>query len=183
LPILLLLAIVTGPVLHLFGNGFESGSAALRILLIGQAVNVATGSVGFILIMVGRTGWDLAMYAASFVLDLAVAFALVPHLGAEGAATAQAVTLVASNAARLYLVWRFLRIQPFDRNYLRLAMPAGLGGLAMLGTHMLLRHSAWSVDLVVSGAVGTLVYLAALVVFGLAQAERVALKRILGNVG
>jgi O-antigen/teichoic acid export membrane protein len=183
LPILLLLAIVTGPVLHLFGSGFESGTAALRILLIGQAVNVATGSVGFILIMVGRTGWDLAMYAASFILDLAVAFALVPHLGAEGAATAQAVTLVASNAARLYLVWRFIRIQPFDRNYLRLAIPAGLGGLAMLGTHLLLRHSAWSVDLVVSGAVGGLIYLAALVSFGLAQPERVALKRILGNVG
>jgi O-antigen/teichoic acid export membrane protein len=107
----------------------------------------------------------------------------VPHLGAEGAATAQAITLVASNAARLYLVWRFLRIQPFDRNYLRLAIPAGLGGLAMLGAHMLLRHSAWPVDLVVSGVVGALVYLAALVSFGLARAERVALKRVLGKVG
>src|SRR2546426_4124800 len=74
IPILLLLAIVPGPVLRVFGGGFQSGSTALRILLIGQAVNVATGSVGFILIMVGRTGWDLLVYAGSFLLDLVMAF-------------------------------------------------------------------------------------------------------------
>jgi len=177
LPILLLLAIVSGPVLRLFGGGFESGTAALRILLIGQFVNVLTGSVGFILIMAGRTGWDLAVYAASFALDLVVAFALVPHLGAEGAAIAQAVTLAASNSARLYLVWRFVRIQPFDEHYLRLALPAALGGLAMMAIHLALRHNAWPMDLVVSGGVGTLVYAAALLTLGLAPGERGALAR------
>jgi O-antigen/teichoic acid export membrane protein len=182
LPILLFLIIVPGPVLRLFGGEFESGTAALRILLIGQAVNVATGSVGFILIMVGRTGWDLTVYAASFALDLVVAFALVPHLGAEGAAVAQAVTLVASNGARLYLVWRFIGIQPFDRHYTRLAIPVILGGLAMLGVHVLLRHGAWPVDLVVSGGVGTVVYAAALTSLGLTPAERVALRRVVRNV-
>jgi hypothetical protein len=55
--------------------------------------------------------------------------------------------------------------------------------LAMFGTHVLLRHSAWSLDLVVSAVVGALVYLAALMSFGLARAERAALKRVLGNVG
>jgi O-antigen/teichoic acid export membrane protein len=182
MPILLLLLVVPGPVLRLFGGEFESGTAALRILLVGQAVNVATGSVGFILIMVGRTGWDLAVYAASFALDLVVAFTLVPHLGAEGAATAQAVTLVASNAARLYLVWRFVHIQPFSRHYAKLAIPAVLGGLAMLGMHLPLRHAGWPVDLVLSGGVGTLVYVAALVSFGLAPAERGTLRRVLAGI-
>jgi len=178
LPILLVLLILPGPVLSLFGSGFESGTAALRILVIGQAVNMATGSVGFILIMVGRTGWDLVVYGASFVLDLAVAFVLVPHLGAEGAAVAQAVTLVASNTARLYLVWRFVRIQPFNRHYVRLVLPAALGGLAMLGAHVLLRDGAWPLDLAVSGGVGTVVYAATLIALGLAPAERGALARL-----
>jgi O-antigen/teichoic acid export membrane protein len=182
MPILLLLLIVPGPVLHLFGGEFQSGTAALRILLIGQTVNVATGSVGFILIMVGRTGWDLAVYAGSFALDLIVAFALVPHFGAEGAATAQAVTLVASNAVRLGLVWRFVHIQPFDRQYARLGIPALLGGLAMLGTHLLLRDASWPADLLVSGAVGTLVYAAALIGFGLAASERETLRRVAGGI-
>jgi O-antigen/teichoic acid export membrane protein len=182
MPILLLLLIIPGPILHLFGDDFGSGTAALRILLIGQAVNVATGSVGFILIMVGRTGWDLTVYAGSFLLDLAVAFSLVPHVGAEGAAVAQAVTLVVSNVARLYLVWRFVRIQPFDRHYARLGIPAILGGLAMLGAHLLLDQAAWPLDLVVSGGVGSFVYATALLGVGLAPAERAALKRILGGV-
>jgi O-antigen/teichoic acid export membrane protein len=182
MPILLLLLVVPGPVLRVFGGEFESGTAALRILLLGQAVNVATGSVGFILIMVGRTGWDLAVYAASFALDLVVAFALVPHLGAEGAATAQAVTLIFSNAIRLYLVWRFVHIQPFNRDYAKLAIPAILGGSAMLGTHLLLRHAGWPVDLVLSGVVGTLVYAAALLSLGLAPAERGTLRRALRGV-
>src|SRR5205823_11286814 len=109
-----------GPVLKIFGGRFESGTTPLRILLIGQAVNVAVGSVGFILIMVGRTGWDLVVYAASFLVDLGVAFLLAPRLGAEGAAIAQAVTMVVSNAGRLYLVWRFVQMHAFTLRYVGL---------------------------------------------------------------
>lgn len=180
LPILLLLLIAPGPVLMVFGGKFAAGSGVLRILLIGQSVNVATGSVGFILIMVGRTGWDLAVYAASFLLDLAVAFLLAPHLGIEGAAVAQAVTLSASNGARLYLVWRFVHIQPFNRHYLRLAVPAAAGGAAMAAVHLALSRSGWPVDLSASALVGGLTYAVVLVVAGLTPAERSALARVAG---
>jgi O-antigen/teichoic acid export membrane protein len=179
MPLLLLLLVVPGPVLQVFGGKFSSGTTALRILLIGQTVNVAVGSVGFILIMVGRTGWDLAVYMGSFALDLAVAFGLAPRLGAEGAATAQAVTLAVSNAARLYLVWRFVRIQPFSRLYFRLIVPAASGGAVMLGAHLVLRQLSWPVDLVGSGSIGTFVYVTVLLLFGLAPVERGALIGIL----
>ena len=129
--------------------------------------------------MVGRTGWDLAVYLGSFALDLAVAFGLAPRLGAEGAATAQAITLVVSNAARLYLVWRFVHIQPFSRQYFRLIIPAATGGAAMLGVHLAVRQLAWPVDLVASGSIGTFVYVTVLLMFGLAPVERGALIRIL----
>jgi O-antigen/teichoic acid export membrane protein len=178
LPLLLLLMIVPGPVLMIFGAKFDTAVTPLRILLIGQIVNVAVGSVGFILIMVGRTGWDLAVYASSFALDLAVAFWLAPGLGAKGAAVAQAVTLVVANAARLYLVWRLVHIQPFNRYYARLAIPAAAGGAAMLGMHLLLRRGAWPVDLVVTGLVGTLAYAVALLGAGLTPTERTAVARI-----
>ena len=66
--------VVPGPCCAMFGGRVrQRGRRALRILLIGQIVNVAVGSVGFILIMVGRTGWDLIVYAGSFLLDLTVA--------------------------------------------------------------------------------------------------------------
>jgi O-antigen/teichoic acid export membrane protein len=180
LPLLLLLIVVPGPVLLIFGAKFDTAVTPLRILLIGQIVNVAVGSVGFILIMVGRTGWDLVVYAGSFVVDLAVAFGLAPSLGARGAAIAQAVTLVVSNAARLYLVWRFVHIQPFNRHYARLAIPAAAGGAVMMGVHLLLRKGGWPVDLVVTGLTGAVAYAVVLVAAGLTPTERAAVGRVLG---
>jgi O-antigen/teichoic acid export membrane protein len=177
IPILLLLAIVPGPVLLLFGGRFDQGTTALRILLIGQAVNVAVGSVGFILIMVGRTGWDLAVYAASFVLDIALAFVLAPRFGAEGAAVAQAATLALSNAVRLYLVWRFVHIQPFDRHYARLAIPAVAAALVMIVLQVALPDVAWPVELVTGGLAGVVVYAVALFTVGLSSGERQAISK------
>ena len=181
LPILLTLSIVPGAVLRIFGGSFATGTTALRILLIGQSVNVATGSVGYILLMVGRTGWDLLVYAGSFALDLGVAFLLAPHLHAAGAAIAQALTLSVSNGVRLFLVWRFVRIQPFDRHYARLAIPAIAGGAVMLGTHLALRHAAWPVDLVASAIAGGIVYVVVLLAAGLTPTERVTVKRVVGR--
>jgi len=182
IPILLLLLIVPGPMLRLFGGEFQSGTTPLRILLIGQSVNVATGSVGFILIMVGRTGWDLAVYAASFLLDLAVAFLLVPHLHAEGAAIAQAVTLIVSNGARLYLVWRFVHIQPFNRHYFRLAIPAAVGAGVMIAIHLLLGHAAWPLDLIATGLAGAVAYGGVLLAVGLTAIERATIRNLAGRL-
>ena len=180
IPILLLLVIVPGPVLKVFGAGFQSGTLPLRILLVGQAVNVATGSVGFILIMVGRTGWDLAVYLGSFLFDLVVAILLVPHLRADGAAIAQATTLILSNGARLWLVWRFVHIQPFNRHYFRLAVPAAITGAVMAAAHFALHHKAWSLDLVGTAILGSLVYVGALLLTGLTPTERSAIRRFSG---
>ena len=181
IPLLLLLLILPGPVLLLFGSKFDTGTTALRILVVGQLVNVAVGSVGFILIMVGRTGWDLAVYAASFVLDLGMAFALagVAHLGTDGAAIAQAVTMTFSNAARLYLVWRFVGIQPFTRHYARLAIPAAAGGAVMLAVHYFLAGQGWGLDLVACGLAGTLAYVVVLVAAALTPAEKAAARSLI----
>jgi len=172
IPLLLLLLIAPGPVLQVFGSKFRTGTGAVRILLIGQTVNVAVGSVGFILIMVGRTGWDLVVYALSFLVDLGVAFALSPHLGARGAAIAQATTMVVSNVGRLYLVWRFVHIQPFSRYYARLAVPAAGCALTMVAVHAVTSGRAWPVDLVATGLAGTLVYVAVLGAVALTPTER-----------
>lgn len=183
LPILLVLAILPGAVLRLYGGQFGGGTLQLRILLIGQIVNVGVGSVGFILIMVGRTGWDLVVYTLSFALDLVVAFALRGPLGTTGAAIAQAATLVTANVLRLWLVWRFVHIQPFNRHYVRLAIPAAAGGAVMLLVHLAARTAPWWGDLLASAAAGGLAYLAVLLAAGLAPAERAAIGRVLGRRG
>ena len=60
IPVLLVLGILPEETLRIFGPEFTSGADALRILIVGMIVPVMVGTVGFILIMAGRTGWDLA---------------------------------------------------------------------------------------------------------------------------
>ena len=182
LPIFIVLVVTPGSALRLFGAGFEAGQVALLILLLGQLVNVATGAVGFVLIMVGRTGWDLVVYAGSVALDIGVAVALIPVLGMEGAAVAGAVTMAVSKFARLGLVWRFVRIQPFDRDYLRLAVPAAIAGAIGWGVHVLAGGASWPIDLAVTGTAVTAAYLAALYLAGLPAAEKRAAGRLAAAV-
>jgi len=181
IPVLLVLGILPGQTLRIFGPDFTSGADALRILIVGMAVNVTVGTVGFILIMAGRTGWDLTLYLCGFGIDVGVALALAgPNsLGIRGAATAQAATLTFSAVARLLLVRRFLGIWPFDGKWLRLAVPALLGALTMWLVHAVMPEGKWALDLLVSAALGTGVYGAAMLVIGLSPTERAAVLRLI----
>jgi O-antigen/teichoic acid export membrane protein len=182
LPLFIVLAVAPAAALRLFGAEFGAGATALNILLLGQLVNVATGTVGFILIMVGRTGWDLVVYAASVVLDVAVAWLLIPGMGMEGAAVAGAVTMVLSKVARLYLVWRFVRIQPYDRHYLLLLIPTVAAFVAGLVTHLVLEGGSWQVDLLGTALAVTVAYAAALLLAGLPASERRTVTRVFSTV-
>jgi O-antigen/teichoic acid export membrane protein len=181
LPLFLVIAVTPDGVLHLFGEEFGSGQVALAVLLAGQFVNVATGSAGFILIMIGRTGWDLLVYAGSFALDLALAFWLAPRYGMTGAAAANAVTFTVSNLARLWLVRKALGAQPYDRDYLRIIGPAGLTAAAMWLVHTRL-FGEWLIDLVAVATVGALVYVASFLAIGLNRAERRGVRALVARI-
>jgi O-antigen/teichoic acid export membrane protein len=176
-PILLLMLLAPGPILQLFGGeNFTTGITALRILVIGQAINVSVGAAGFVLIMAGRTGWDLTVYGLSALLDLVLSLILVPKFGINGAAAAQAITIACSNWLRLALVKRFVGIFPWDKPYARLALPALACAIAMLVAEATLGNARWLVQLVGIGAAGVVVYLPVLIRFGLTERERIALR-------
>ena len=180
LPAFILLAVTPASVLRIFGEGFEGGRYALMILLAGQLMNIATGSVGFVLIMVGRTTADLAVYAASFLFDVVMAIVLCSRYGIEGAAAANALTFALSNGVRLLLVRRFVGIQPYDRAYLGLLPAAAACTLAMMALHALV-NGGWAVDLLITGFGGGLVYGLVYLAVGLTAAERKVALGILGR--
>jgi O-antigen/teichoic acid export membrane protein len=181
IPVLLVLAIVPEPVLRIFGTEFTEGADALRILIIGMIVPVMVGTVGFILIMAGRTGWDLAVYLGGFAIDIGVALALAgpSSLGIRGAAIAQALTLSFSAVARLLLVRHFLGIWPFDRAWGRLVVPTLVGALTMGLAHAVIPNEKWVLDLLVSAALGAGAYGAAMLVIGLSPTERESVARLI----
>ena len=184
IPVLLVLAIMPGSVLRIFGEEFVEGEAALRILIVGMIVPVLVGTVGFILIMAGRTGWDLLVYVGGFAIDVGLALALArpEALGIRGAAIAQAATLTFSAVARLLLVRRFLGIWPFDGSNVRLLVPTLIGGAVMAVVHQAVPESRWLVGLVLSAGLGTGAYVATLLAIGLKPAERATALRLAGKV-
>lgn len=184
IPLLLVLAIMPGQVLRILGPKYVAGAPALRILIIGMIVPVMVGTVGFILIMVGRTGYDLWVYLIALALDLGIAFALAGPgaLGIRGAAIAQAVTLTFSAVARLLLVWKFVRIWPFTKQYLRLVPPTVAGGVTMVAVHMVVPETKWLVNLFAASVAGFLIYGMTMVAVGLTPTERAQGKKVLGRL-
>jgi O-antigen/teichoic acid export membrane protein len=176
LPILIVLFVGADDVLRAFSSRFEAGEDALRILLAGQVVNVATGSVGFILIMTGFTGLDLLDNILGVGLLVGLAVALTAAFGMEGTATAAAVSVATLNIVRLVQVRRRVGIQPYEWAYARLALPAAGAGLAALGAHVAVAGQSWWISLAATAACGFTAYLA-LLPLALPANERAVLLR------
>jgi O-antigen/teichoic acid export membrane protein len=162
LPLLIVLFVAADDVLHAFSARFEVGENALRILLLGQTINVATGSVGFILIMTGFTGVDLVDNALGIALLVALATALTAAFGIEGTATAAAISVSSLNVLRLFQVHRRIGIQPYERTYIGLIVPAAAAVLAALGAHAALAGQSWLLSLLATSSCGLVVYVALL---------------------
>jgi O-antigen/teichoic acid export membrane protein len=99
--------------MSLFGASFGAGANALRILAIGQLINVAVGSVGLLLSMSGRERYlQRTMIIAAFA-NILLNVILIPPFGINGAAIATAVSVGGVNLANTAWVRRKMGIQPF----------------------------------------------------------------------
>ena len=110
LPIILLLLLVPEWILSLFGADFVEGSIVLRVLALGQLVNVATGSVTYLLMMTGHERLMRNNVIFSALLNLVGNIVLVPVFGAIGAAVSTAFSLMFMNIISFVLVHKRLRI-------------------------------------------------------------------------
>jgi len=113
LPLALLALAVASELLGFFGSGFSEAGIALRLLALGQLVNVACGSVGFILAMTGHQmtlTLVLALAGATGIPLMAGAAAL---FGLTGLAAAKSLWLVGVNVLMSLGVWRHLKIKVY----------------------------------------------------------------------
>lgn len=109
-PVLIVFLLAPQWVMGLFGSEFSSGWLLLVIMALGQLVNVATGSVGFLLIM---TGHEKNLFTAVMLatgINAVLCVVLIPFYGAVGAAVATSVSLSAVNLLRVYYVWHTMGI-------------------------------------------------------------------------
>lgn len=110
MPMLLIMIFYPRELLLLFGEEFEPASECLRVLGIGQFVNVLTGSVGYLLSMSGHEK-DLRNAASiSGVVCVLVGYLLIPLYGMLGAAYAIMGAVVLQNVMCVFLVKKRLGI-------------------------------------------------------------------------
>ncbi len=106
------LAVVARPLLALFGPEFVEAAPLLLPLAGAQLVIAASGSVGFLLSMTGHQRDALRAVNGCAALTVILNVALIPSLGAWGAAIGMLVATAARSLALTYLVRNRLRIRP-----------------------------------------------------------------------
>ncbi|REE96160.1 lipopolysaccharide biosynthesis protein [Thermomonospora umbrina] len=93
-PLYLALAVFGPFVLTLFGDDFADGADALAILAVTMAVVLATGNVQTVLLMGGKSSWNLLDKAIVVVVMLVAHVALVPSFGVVGGAVAWSIAML-----------------------------------------------------------------------------------------
>lgn len=133
-PLFLVLIVFAPTVLGVFGEGFASGGPALVILSVAMMLRLATGIVQSLLLMGGRSHYQMGNKMAAVVVNLGLNLLLVPAYGIVGAAVAWAATMVLDTGLATLQVRSRLRVRLNPR---RLALPVGLtlgfaGGCAVV---------------------------------------------------
>lgn len=111
-PLAIALAAYSDQVMRLFGPEFAGAGQVLSILLIGQTVNVATGSIGQLLTMTKYEADYRRITMGAAIVTVALTLALAPSFGVAGIAWASTVGTITQNVAGSFAVRKRLGFYP-----------------------------------------------------------------------
>lgn len=109
-----------------FGEDYLPATVPLFILVLGQLVNAASGAVGYLLMMSGRSSLWLALSLVALGADCVLNVLLIPRYGLRGAALATALSVAVLFLSGLIAVRRSLRLWPYDQRFFGVAATAAL---------------------------------------------------------
>jgi O-antigen/teichoic acid export membrane protein len=104
LPLILFIWIFPDFIMSLFGKGFTNGIWYLRVLALGQFINVITGSTGYLLTMSGHEKDMRNITIISGMMAIVLALILNPIFGAIGSAASTAIAVASTNLMAVGLV-------------------------------------------------------------------------------
>lgn len=112
-PLVLILGVFAPFVLSLFGRDFQLGSAALRILLVGQFMPAFSGSIGNILKMTNNQVPLQYCMVSALGINIILNALLIPRFGINGAAVASALSATFWNVAGGVFFYRRYGVNSF----------------------------------------------------------------------
>ncbi len=143
-PFYLSLAFFGPTLLGFFGKGFEAGAGILWVICPAAMLSMSAGGVQSVLLMSGKSRWQLLNKLSSLVVAVTLNFTLVPVWGLYGAVTAWASALLVDTFLASYQVFRLVGIRASAREmapslFLGAAVPTAcaLVSLAFLGQSVL----------------------------------------------
>ena len=143
-PFYLSLAFFGPTLLGFFGKGFEAGAGILWVICPAAMLSMSAGGVQSVLLMSGKSRWQLLNKLSSLVVAVTLNFTLVPVWGLYGAVTAWASALLIDTFLASYQVFRLVGIRASVREmapslFLGAAVPTvcALASLAFLGQSVL----------------------------------------------
>lgn len=116
-PVYLLTSLAAPWYLWIFGPEYVTGEAIAVVWVLAAGMLVATGCgvVDSVLVMAGRTSWQLYNVAAALVVNLVLDLLLVPHLGVLGAAIGWTAGIAVNNLVPLAQLAYGYRLHPLGR--------------------------------------------------------------------
>jgi O-antigen/teichoic acid export membrane protein len=158
-PIYLTFAVFAPVFMGLYGEEFVTGDTALVILALPMLVAMAAGPVNVVLVMAGKSTWNLLNVSLALATNVLLNVLLIPPFGISGAAIAWAVTILVSNLAALLEVRFFLKLRPLGSGFGIVAL-VSVGCYGVLGLVIRLALGPTLQSLAIFAALATAAYVA-----------------------
>lgn len=162
-PFYLTLIFFGQPVLRIFGPEFESGTQVLAVAALGIMILTSTGMLQSLILMGGRSSWQMLVKAISLTLSIGLNILLIPFWGIMGAAITWTAVIILDASICGFLVYRKMRIGLEIRYVIRSALVAfTVFGCGWLVLRLFVSQSLGA--LLIGAVVLALVYLLAIIV-------------------
>lgn len=170
----ILIAVVKAPgLLMLFGPDFPDATDALRVLCVGQVLNVSAGPASLLLAMSGYPWVTAANNTVMALLNVLLCVSLTKSMRLRGLAMAATIATGGVSVARAIEATFILRITPYTWRAVKPLVAAALACPLLF-----LRFDAWLLDLAIPSALFGLAYLLALKLIGLEKDDRFILAQL-----
>ena len=117
----------------LFGDRFVASASPLRVLSLGYLVNAFLGTNAMLLLVMGRSGTVMKVFAAGTMLNVLMNYILIKHagLGLQGAAISSMVSIVTISLGCSFVLYRLSGIHPLSSAYLKPVTGSAIIGVAI----------------------------------------------------
>ncbi len=115
-PLYLLVGTFPGALLSVFGRQYAGATEVVVVLCAAMLVATACGQVDTVLMMAGRSTWNLGNALLALVVQVGLDLVLIPRMGIMGAATGWAASIVVANLVPLTQLMVSTRLHPVGRS-------------------------------------------------------------------